>query len=78
MRKAINALGAFVAKRPAQLGGAVTAWVAVANPSPAVMAATGATIAWLVSVYSAPKAAVAEAHQAGYDKAVAEVSSLAA
>lgn len=76
MTTVIKTLGAFLARRPAQLGAAVSAWVAVANPSPAAMAAVVATVGWVVSSYTSPKVAVEEAHAAGYDKAVAEVSAL--
>lgn len=76
MKRTVVTLGGFIARRPAQLGGAVTAWIAVANPSPAVMAAAGATVAWLVGTLTSSKAAVAEAHEAGYNKAVADVSAL--
>lgn len=60
------------------LANVITLWVAVLNPSPAVMAAVAATVAIVVRSQSASKAAVADAHAAGYEKAVAEVSALAA
>lgn len=58
------------------LANVVTLWVAVLNPSPAVMAAVAATVAIFVRSFSASKAAVAEAHEAGYNNALADVSAL--
>lgn len=54
----------------------ITLWVAVLNPPPAVMAAVVGTVGLFVHVFSASKLAVTEAHQEGYNAALADVSSL--
>lgn len=68
---------ARLTREPATLGAAVLAWVAVANPSPAVMAAATATVGWVVRSFVSPKVAVDEARQAGRAEALADVSALA-
>lgn len=72
----MKALLGRLGREPAALGAAVLAWIAVANPSPGVMAAATATVGWLIRSFSTSKAAVDEAKAAGYDKAIADVSSL--
>jgi hypothetical protein len=52
------------------------AWVDVLRPSDLVKAALVATVALFVRAFSSPKAAVDEAHAAGYQAAVADVSAL--
>lgn len=72
----MSKLVAIVTREPAALVGALITWVAVANPSPAVMAAVTATGAWLTRMASSPKRSVDDAKQAGYNQAVADVSAL--
>ncbi len=63
-------------REPVLIGAAVLAWLDVLHPSDLVKAAAVATIAIFVRAFSSPKAAVDEAKEQGYDKAVADVSSL--
>lgn len=74
---AVKALLDRIAHYPG-LANVLTLWVAVLDPSPAVMAAAVATVAFVVHMFSASKLAVAEAKKVGYDQALADVSSLAA
>lgn len=72
MNKALSRVG----REPVLIGAAFLAWIDVAHPSDLVKAALVATVAVFVRAFSSPKAAVDEAHEAGYDKAVADVSAL--
>ncbi len=67
---------ARLGREPVLIGAAVLAWLDVVGPSDVVKAAAVATVAIFVRAYSSPKAAVNEAHDAGYNKAVADVSAL--
>lgn len=71
----MNAVLNRVAHYP-NLANVITLWVAVLNPSPAVMAAVVGTVGLFVHLFSASRLAIEEAHTAGYDKAIADVSSL--
>jgi hypothetical protein len=72
----VSKLFARLGREPVLIGAALLAWLDVLHPSDLFKAAAVATIAMFVRAYSSPKQAVEESKQAGYDQAVAEVSTL--
>lgn len=67
-----------LAREPVLIGAAIIATLEAAAPSLSTgwKIAAGAWVALLQRAFSSPKAAVEESKQAGYDAAVADVSSL--
>lgn len=76
----MKALLALLRREPVMLGAAATATVAIAGPSELVTAAAVAWIGWLVRMLSTPTVTAeqekAQAATAGYQQAVADVSTL--
>ncbi|MBA2610021.1 MAG: hypothetical protein H0U92_13860 [Actinobacteria bacterium] len=67
MSRPVSKFLSRLGREPAALGDAALAWFAVADPSPAVMAAATATIVWLIRSFSTSKAKLDDVKQDGYN-----------
>jgi hypothetical protein len=72
----VNKLLVRLGREPVLIGAAVLATIDIAVPPVLVRAAVVAWIALFVRAFSSPKQAVNEAKEAGYNAAIADVSSL--